>query len=123
MVLPMERMKRSLFLIILLCNTHVLFAQYAGIFKLPFPQQYQALDSVMSILTGKDTLTATKAIQEMESAAEQTHDERTILNFKRAKINYDFNTRTNTNNTAVLNQQVRNIRRFCKRWMKKSILK
>ncbi|HEX5151703.1 MAG TPA: hypothetical protein VFW07_09640 [Parafilimonas sp.] len=101
-------MKRSLFLLILLYNTHILFGQYTGIFKLPFPQQYQALDSVMLILAGKDTLTANEAIRQMELAAEQTHNERTILNFKRFKINYDFNTRTNTNDTAVLNQQVSN---------------
>ena len=106
----MARMKRSLFLIILLCNSYALIGQYAGVFKLPFPQQYQVLDSVMLILAAKDTSTANKAIRQMEMAAEQTHDERTILNFKRFKINYDFNVLGTTTDTAVINKLQRNAR-------------
>lgn len=105
----MERMKILPLLIILLCTTNtLLFAQYAEVFKLPFPQQYVELDTVFYILIKEDTLNARATIQQMQTAAELTHDERTILNFKRFKINYDFSVNDAASDTAVLNKLLGN---------------
>lgn len=65
-------------------------AQYNTIFKIPFPQQYHTLDSIVEILTKKDSVHALNIIEQMSKAAEQTHDERVILNFKRALLNFRY---------------------------------
>lgn len=81
-----------------------MYAQYATVFKTPFPQQYFKLDTIHSILIKKDSLTAAKAIQQMQIAAEETHDERTILNFKRLKVNYDITIMIDTCSAVTFHQ-------------------
>jgi tetratricopeptide (TPR) repeat protein len=102
----MEKTKKLFFLLILFYNTELLSAQYAAIFKLPFPQQYHALDSVIDILANKDTLHAQNIIMQMQAAAGQTHNEQTILNFERSKVNYDFIVSRDTTDTLRLNELV-----------------
>ncbi len=108
----MGKIKKLLFLVILLYDTDMLSAQYTGVFKLPFPQQYHALDSVITILADKDTSHAQQVMLQMKTAAEQTHDERTILNFERSKINYDYIISRDTTDTLMLNKLVSNAQKI-----------
>lgn len=60
----------------------------------------------MLMLTEKDTAHAQEAMLQMQTAAEQTHDERTILNFKRCTINYGFNASRDAGDTVKLDKLV-----------------
>jgi tetratricopeptide (TPR) repeat protein len=102
----MKKVRKTLLLELFLFIVYAVHAQYINVFKLPFPQQYHALDSVISILANKDTLNAPRVMLQMKAAAEQTHDERTILNFKRAEIDYDYITSEDTKDTLILNKLV-----------------
>jgi tetratricopeptide (TPR) repeat protein len=102
----MQKVRKTLLLGLFLFIVYTVHAQYINVFKLPFPQQYHALDSVISILANKDTLNAPRVMLQMKVAAEQTHDRRTILNFKRSEINYGYIISRDTKDTLILNKLV-----------------
>lgn len=88
--ISMRYIKTIIFIIGLFTAANKLLAQYDAIFKIPFPQQYHALDSMVDVLTKKDSVNALSVIEEIGKAAEQTHNEQIILNFKRALLNFKY---------------------------------
>ena len=76
----MIALKKIIF-IIFLAVSDASSAQYEAVFKIPFPQQYHAIDSIIDILTQKDTVNALKMMEQMGKAAKQTNNELILLNF------------------------------------------
>ena len=78
-------LKKIIILLLFILCLSTLYAQYTDVFKIPFPKQYQAIDELIDSLSVRDTLIASKALGQM-SAAAQTKDELTVLNYKRSEI-------------------------------------
>lgn len=103
----MSRIRTIIFATVLLGFSNVLLAQYDAIFQIPFPQQYLVLDSIVNILTEKDSVHALHVIEQMRIAAEQTHDERVILNFKRSVLNFEYIRIHDLHDTVYLNKLIK----------------
>ena len=82
-------------------------AQYETVFKISFPQQYHTIDSIIDILTKKDTVNALKIIDQMGKVAEQTNNELILLNFKRSVLNFRYIRSHDLHDTIYLNKLIK----------------
>jgi len=101
----MKPLKKLIF-IVFLAASHVSSAQYETVFKIPFPQQYHATDSLIDILTKTDTINALKIIEQMANTAEQSHNELILLNFKRSVLNFRYIRSRDLHDTVYLNKLI-----------------
>jgi hypothetical protein len=62
-----------------------LFAQYKNVFKLPFPQQYIAIDKIIDTLVIKDSKFAKKKLELLELQARKTKGAHDWIFFKNLK--------------------------------------
>ncbi len=93
--------------------SHSAFAQYNAVFKTPFPQQYEILDSITGRLCYEDDSTnAPVILQLLEQAARQTNNDQNLLNLERCKLNYRYVISRDTKDTAILNTLVRDGQRL-----------
>src|SRR4051794_3648240 len=102
----MISLKKIIFIIFLAVGDG-LSAQYESVFKIPFPQQYRALDSIVDILTKKDSVNALKIIEQMGKAAKQTNNELILLNFKRSVLNLRYIRSHDSHDTTYLNKLIK----------------
>ncbi len=102
----MKPLKKIIFIIFLAINDRS-SAQYETIFKIPFPQQYHAIDSVIDVLTKKDTINALKIIGQMGKVAEQSNNELILLNFKRSLLNFRYIHSHDLHDTIYLNRLIK----------------
>ena len=93
-------------LIIFLTISEGSVAQYESVFKIPFPQQYHAIDSIIDILTERDTANSLKIIGQMGKVAEQSNNELILLNFKRSVLDFKYIHSHDLHDTIYLNETV-----------------
>jgi tetratricopeptide (TPR) repeat protein len=98
----------ALFFFILFSNR--LLAQYEPVFNIPFPRQYQVLDSIIERISYEDTTNASEILSQLGIAAQQTHNEQNLLNYKRSLLIYRYVNSRDTHDTAILNTLIRDER-------------
>jgi tetratricopeptide (TPR) repeat protein len=103
--------KTVLFFLLLICSS-VLSAQQTTVFKLPFPQQYKTLDTIIDALALQDPKIALLRLKELEMQARGTNNELALLNYKRSEIRYRYIRTINNEKRPVLNQLIADTERL-----------
>ena len=101
----MTPLKKIMFIIFLTISEGSV-AQYESVFKIPFPQQYHAIDSIIDILTERDTANSLKIIGQMGKVAEQSNNELILLNFKRSVLDFKYIHSHDLHDTIYLNELI-----------------
>jgi hypothetical protein len=65
-------------------------AQVVGVFEIPFPRQYQVIDSLIDELAKGDTASASRELRELQKEAMETGETLPLLNFKRSVLRYRY---------------------------------
>jgi hypothetical protein len=103
--------KTVLFFLLLICSS-VLSAQQTTVFKLPFPQQYKTLDTIIDALVLQDPKIALRRLKKLEIQARGTNNELALLNYKRSEIRYRYIRTINNEKRPVLNQLIADTERL-----------
>jgi tetratricopeptide (TPR) repeat protein len=111
----MRNIKKCILLFLLLSSSNQLFAQYKNVFKLPFPQQYIAIDKIIDTLVIKESKFAKKKLELLELQARKTKSELILLNFKRSEIRYRYIRTIGNEKRPILNKLILDTERLIAR--------
>jgi len=102
----MDKLKKALFIFLLLIANVAVFAQQPAVFELPFPRQYKTLDTIIDSLTLQDPTVALRTLKKLEFQARETNNELAMLNYKRSEIRYRYIRTINNEKLPELNQLI-----------------
>ena len=103
----MDKLKKVLFIFMLLIANDLLFAQQHSVFELPFPRQYKTLDSIIdSLALQTNPNLALRRLKKLELQARETNNELALLNYKRSEIRYRYIRTINNEKLPELNQLI-----------------
>ena len=103
----MKKLKKALFVFLLLIASVVALAQQHTVFKLPFPRQYKTLDTIIDTLALQcNPKVAALRLQKLELQARATNNELALLNYKRSEIRYRYIRTINNEKLPELNQLI-----------------
>lgn len=103
----MKKLKKALFVFLLLIASVVALAQQHSVFKLPFPRQYKTLDTIIdSLALQTNPKSALLRLKKLERQARATNNELVILNYKRSEIRYRYIRTIHNEKRPELNQLI-----------------
>lgn len=97
--------KIVVFFLLFICHSNLLGQQNA-VFKLPFPEQYVAIDKIIDTLVLQEPKLALQRLKQLEFQAKQTNDELALLNYKRSEIRYRYIRTIGNEKKPELNQLI-----------------
>ncbi len=102
----MNKLKKALFIFLLLIVNEVVLGQQHFVFKLPFPRQYKTLDTIIDSLAIQDPTLALRTLKKLELQARATNNELVMLNYKRSEIRYRYIRTIHNEKRPELNQLI-----------------
>jgi tetratricopeptide (TPR) repeat protein len=102
----MNKLKKALFIFLLLIVNAAVLGQQRTVFKLPFPRQYKTLDTIIDSLALQDPTLALRTLKKLERQARATNNELAMLNYKRSEIRYRYIRTIHNEKRPELNQLI-----------------